>query len=81
MLKMKSLCESLVFIFVAIDNDDKAKACLHGLENSYKHFKVSIKTQENIPNFQEIMSTLVMEEYRHINDGFIQSTIKNPFFE
>ncbi|MCO5560484.1 hypothetical protein L7F22_014099 [Adiantum nelumboides] len=35
-LKIKDLCEFLSSIGVAMDDDDKVKACLHGLENAYK---------------------------------------------
>ncbi|MCO5590791.1 hypothetical protein L7F22_044766 [Adiantum nelumboides] len=50
-LKIKSLCESLSSIGVAVDDDDKVEACVHGLGNEYKEFKTSICTRKSIPNF------------------------------
>ncbi|MCO5572384.1 hypothetical protein L7F22_052422 [Adiantum nelumboides] len=39
-LKIKALCESLFSIGVIVDDDDKVEACLRGLGNAYKHFKI-----------------------------------------
>ena len=35
-LKIKSICESLAFNGVTVDDDDKVESCLHGLTSSYK---------------------------------------------
>ena len=52
MLKIKSLCESLLASIGAIvDDDDKVEACLRGLGIVYKQFKTSIRTQENSLHF------------------------------
>ena len=77
MLKIKGLCESLSSIGVTIDDDDKVESCLRGLGIVYKQFKASIKTQENILDFQELTSLPVVEEKSLIDDGAIHSTIKN----
>ena len=50
-LKIKSICEYLASINVAVNDDDKVEVCLRGLGPQYKAFKTSIQTQENIPNF------------------------------
>ncbi|MCO5572827.1 hypothetical protein L7F22_026586 [Adiantum nelumboides] len=72
-LKIKALCESLSFIGVAMDDDDKVEACLRGLGNAYKQFKISIRTRENIPHFLELSSLLIVEEKSFIDDGAIQT--------
>ena len=50
-LKIKNIVESLASIGVTIDDDDKVEVCLCGLGPLYKQFKMSIHTEENIPNF------------------------------
>ncbi|MCO5550227.1 hypothetical protein L7F22_003709 [Adiantum nelumboides] len=72
-LKIKTLCESLSSIGVAVDDDDKVEACLRGLGNAYKQFKTNIRTRENIPHFLELSSLLVVEEKSLIDDGAIQT--------
>ncbi|MCO5613072.1 hypothetical protein L7F22_067346 [Adiantum nelumboides] len=72
-LKIKAFCESLSFIGVTVDDDDKMEACLHGLGNAYNYFKTSICTRENIPYFLELSSLLVVEERSFIDDGVIQT--------
>ena len=41
-LKIKSICESLASINVAVDDYDKVEVCLHCLGPQYKSFKTSI---------------------------------------
>ncbi|MCO5611919.1 hypothetical protein L7F22_066178 [Adiantum nelumboides] len=72
-LNIKALCESLSSIGVAVDDDDKVEACLHGLGNAYKQFKTNICTRENIPHFLELSSLLVVQEKSFIDDGAIQT--------
>lgn len=48
-LKNKGICESLTFIGVTVDDDDKVEACMCGLGNAYKQFKTSIRTSKSIP--------------------------------
>ena len=61
-LKIKSICESLASINVTVDDDDKVEVCLCGLGPQYKTFKTSIQTWENIPNFVDLVSMLIIEE-------------------
>ena len=61
-LKIKSICESLASINVTVDDDDKVEVCLRGLGPQYKSFKTSIQTRENIPNFADLVSMLIIEE-------------------
>ena len=61
-LKIKSLCESLASINVQVDDDDKVEVCLRGLGPQYKAFKTSIQTRENITNFADLVSMLIIEE-------------------
>ncbi|MCO5599519.1 hypothetical protein L7F22_053625 [Adiantum nelumboides] len=72
-LKIKALCEFLSSIGVAVDDDDKVEACLRGLANAYRQFKISIHTWKNIPHFLELSSLLVIEEKSVIDDGAIQT--------
>ncbi|MCO5548207.1 hypothetical protein L7F22_001664 [Adiantum nelumboides] len=71
-LKIKALCESLSYIGVAVDDDDKVEACLRGIGNAYKQFKSNIRTQEDIPHFLELSLLLVVEGKSLIDDGVIQ---------
>ena len=61
-LKIKSICESLASINVTMDDDDKVEVCLQDLGPQYKAFKTSIQTRENIPNFADLLSMLIIEE-------------------
>ena len=61
-LKIKSICESLASIGVAIDDDDKVESCLHGLTSSYKQFKTLIQTRENFLSFDDLILMLIIEE-------------------
>ncbi|MCO5559178.1 hypothetical protein L7F22_012772 [Adiantum nelumboides] len=72
-LKIKALCESLYSIGVAVDDDDKVKACLRGLGNAHKQFKTNICTRENILHFLELPSLLVVEEKSLIDDATTQT--------
>ena len=66
-LKIKGICESLAFINVTIDDDDKVEACLRGLGPQYKGFKTSIQTRENIPNFSDLISMMIIKE-KNLNE-------------
>ncbi|MCO5580998.1 hypothetical protein L7F22_034874 [Adiantum nelumboides] len=61
-LKIKDISESLASISVMLEDDDKAKACFHGLDPSYKQFKTSFYTKEKILSFIDLMSLLIVEE-------------------
>ena len=74
-LKIKAICESLASIGVIADDDHKVEACLRGLGNAYKQFKTSIKPRENIPNFQDLCSMLIVEEKNLLGD---QDTSTQP---
>ncbi|MCO5596317.1 hypothetical protein L7F22_050378 [Adiantum nelumboides] len=45
-LKIKGICDSLSFIGVTMDDNDKVEACLRGLGNAYKQFKTSFRSQK-----------------------------------
>lgn len=51
--------------------------CLRGLGPQYKAFKTSIQTRENIPNFADLVSMLIIEEKTLGEDQSSQS--KNSF--
>ena len=61
-LKIKGIVESLASIGVAVEDDDKVEVCLRELTPTYKQFKTSIQTRENIPNFSNLISMLIIEE-------------------
>ncbi len=42
-------------------NDDLFSVCLNGLGKEYKPFKTSITIMENVPNFQDLVSMLIIE--------------------
>ena len=67
-LKIKNIVESLASISVTIDDDDKVEVCLRGLGPLYKQFKTSIQTRENIANFQDLCSMLIVEEKNVLGD-------------
>ncbi|MCO5571419.1 hypothetical protein L7F22_025159 [Adiantum nelumboides] len=73
-LKIKALCESLSSIGVAMDDDNKVEACLHGLGYAYMQFKTYIHTREKNPIILELSSLLVVEKKSLIEDGAIQSS-------
>jgi hypothetical protein len=61
-LKIKGIVESLASINVFVDDDDLVSVCLNGLGKEYKPFKTSIIVRENVPNFQDLVSMLIVEE-------------------
>ena len=61
-LNIKSIVEALGSIKVTIDDDDLVGACLDGLGDQYKQFRISINTRENIPCFTDFISMLILEE-------------------
>jgi len=61
-LKIKGIVESLAFINVSVDDDDLVSVYLNGLGKEYKPFKTSITVRENVPNFQDLVSMLIVKE-------------------
>jgi hypothetical protein len=61
-LKIKGIVESLASINVSVDDDDLVIVCLNGLGKEYKPFKTSITVRENVPNFRDLVSMLIVEE-------------------
>jgi len=62
-LKIKGIVESLASINVFVDDDDDlVSVCLNGLGKEYKPFKTSIIVRENVPNFRDLVSMLIVEE-------------------
>jgi hypothetical protein len=61
-LKIKGIVESLAFINVYVDDDDLVSVCVNGLGKEYKPFKTSITIRENVPNFRNLVSMLIVEE-------------------
>jgi hypothetical protein len=61
-LKIKGIVESLASINVSVDDDDLVNVCLNGLGKEYKPFKTSIIVKENVPNFRDLVSMLIVEE-------------------
>ncbi len=61
-LKIKGIVESLASINVYVDDDDLVNVCLNGLGKEYKHVKTSITIKENVPNFRDLVSMLIVEE-------------------
>ncbi len=61
-LKIKGIVESLASINVSVDDDDLVSISLNGLGKEYKPFKTSITVKENVPNFRDLVSMLIIEE-------------------
>jgi len=61
-LKIKGIVESLASIKLSVDDDDLVNVCLNGLGKEYKPFRTSITVKENVPNFQDLVSMLIVEE-------------------
>ena len=61
-LKIKGIVEFFASIGGAIKDDDKVEVFLYGLTPAYKKFKTSIQTQENTPNFLDLIYILIIEE-------------------
>ena len=66
-LKIKGILESLAYVGVALEDDDKVELCLCGLTPLYKPFKSS-ETRENIPTFNELASLLIVEEKNNLEN-------------
>ncbi len=60
--KIKGIVESLASINVSVDDDDLVNICLNGLGKEYKPFTTSITIRENVPNFRDLVSMLIVEE-------------------
>ena len=61
-LKIKSIVEALGSIQVAVEDDDIVCACLDGLGEEYVHFRSSMNTRDDIPEFTDLISMLILEE-------------------
>ncbi|MCO5570891.1 hypothetical protein L7F22_024620 [Adiantum nelumboides] len=76
--KIKGIVESLASIGVQVDDDDKVEVSLCGLTPTYKQFKTSIQTRENIPCFVDLVPMLVVEE-KNLGEDSSSSQGKNNF--
>ena len=61
-LKIKRIVEALGSIQVAVEDDDIVRACLDGLGDDYKTFRLSMNTRDDIPEFTDLISMLILEE-------------------
>jgi hypothetical protein len=68
-LKIKGIVESLASINVSMDDDDLVIVYLNELEKEYKLFKTSITVRENVPNFRDLVSMLIVEE-KTLNEDY-----------
>ncbi len=68
-LKIKGIVESLASINVFMDDDDLVSVCLNGLGKEYKPFKTSIIVRENVRNFRDLVSMLIVEE-KTLNEDY-----------
>ena len=59
-LKIKSIIEALGSIKVTVDDDDVVRACLDGLGDDYVHFRSSMNTRDDIPEFTVLISMLIL---------------------
>jgi hypothetical protein len=75
-LKIKGIVESLASINVFVDDDDLVSVCLNGLGKEYKPFKTSIVVRENVPNFRDLVSMLIVEE-KTLNEDCSTQTKNN----
>jgi len=71
-LKIKGIVESLASINISVDDDDLVSVCLNGLGKEYKPFKTSVTVRENVPNFRDIISMLIIEEKTLSEDPGVQ---------
>ena len=81
-LKIKGIFESLGTKNVSVDADDLVSVCLNGLGKEYKPFKTSIAIRENVPNFRDLVSMLIMEERTLNEESFTQNrnASENAFY-
>ena len=56
-----------------MDDDDLVRLCLNGLGKEYKPFKTSIAVRENVPNFRDLISMLIIEEKTLSEDSSTQN--------
>ena len=61
-LKVKGLADALASIGSPVEDDDLVSVILNGLSKEYDQFRTSIRTRENFPNFQDLISLLITEE-------------------
>ena len=61
-LKIKSIIEALGYIKVSVEDDDVVRACLDGVGDEYVHFRSSMNTRDDIPEFTDLISMLILEE-------------------
>ena len=63
-LKIKEVFDALGSIGAPIDDDDLVSAVLNGLkdDDKWKHFATSVYVRENLPNFDDLISLMIIEE-------------------
>lgn len=72
-LKIKGDVESLASNNVSVDDDDLVNVFLNGLGKEYKPFKTSITFRENVPNFWDLVSMLIVEDKTLSEDSSTQN--------
>ena len=45
-----------------MEDDDIVRACLDGLGEEYVHFRSSMNTRDDIPEFTDLISMLILEK-------------------
>jgi hypothetical protein len=75
-LKIKGIVESFASINVFMDDDDLVSVCLNGLGKEYKPFKTSMTIRENVPNFRDLVSMLIVEE-KTLNEDYSTQSKNN----
>ena len=63
-LKIKAVSEALGSIGAPIEDDDLVSTVLNGLmhDDNWKAFSNSVNVRENLPNFDELISLMIIEE-------------------
>ena len=56
-----------------MEDGDLVSVCLNGLGKEYKPFKTSITIRENVPNFRDLVSMLIVEEKTLNEDSSTQN--------
>ena len=78
--KVKNLADALASIGSPIDDENLVAVTLNGLGKYYSQFHISIVVQETFPNFQDLITLLIIEEMRIVGTSSNGGSQESAFY-
>jgi hypothetical protein len=78
--KVKNLADALASIGAPVDDEDLVAVTLNGLGKYCNQFRTSIVVQETFPNFQDLITLLIIEEMRIVGTSSNGGSQESAFY-